>query len=233
MWILIDLIIVAIFVLFAVRGVKKGLLKSCLGLVVTIISIVITLNFYSVAAGFFRDTVVYKSLTSGMRETIENYVGDTANTESIAELFSKAEENPGFNAIITGFGVKSEDIIEAIESGKADTVDAVCELVVERAAELISNAVAIIAVFVLSVLALNLVIMLLDLIFKLPILNFANRVGGLVIGLVMGLLVSFVFCAAVRIASPYLPENGINIERGDLDKAMVYTTIESINPLKF
>lgn len=233
MWILLDVIIAVIFIAYAVSGYKKGLLKSCLGIVVTIASIVITMNFYPMAAGLFRNTVVYKGLTSSLEETIEDYVGDTANADSIAELFRQAENTPGFGAVIKGFGVDSDDIVSAIESGKAETVDAVCALVVDKAAEFISNAAAIAAVFAASVIVLNIVINLLDLIFKLPILNFANRAGGLIAGLVMALLVSFVLCAAVRIAAPYMPENGLRISEEELGKTVLYSGIERINPLRF
>ena len=47
MWLFLDIIIVAIFVILAISGAKRGLIKSVLGIGVVIVSILITMNFYT------------------------------------------------------------------------------------------------------------------------------------------------------------------------------------------
>lgn len=238
MWIILDVIVAAILIFFMVRGCKKGFIKSCLGLVVTLVSIILTINFYAPAGEYLRDTVVYENLKNNLKSTVENHIGSTDDADTMSRLFSDAAEKlPEFNKLLKSFNVNGEDIADdidnAIKNGKEVTVDIICESIVEEAAVFISNAVAIIVVFLLSVLALNLVILLLDFIFKLPVLNVANKVLGLVVGTAKGFFFACVIVAAIRVALPYLDGSGINLTESDIEKTVLFSVVDNINPLKF
>ncbi len=238
MWIILDVIVAAILVFFMVRGCKKGFIKSCLGLVVTLVSIIITINFYAPAGELIRDTVVYENLKNNLKATVENHIGSTDDADTVSRLFADAAEKlPEFNKLLKSFNVDgekvAEDIDDAIKSGKEVSVDVICENIVEEAAVFISNAAAIIVVFLVSVLVLNLVILLLDFIFKLPVLNFANRVLGLLVGTAKGFFFACVIVAAIRVALPYLDGSGIKLTEADIERTVLFSVVDSINPLKF
>ena len=238
MWILLDIIIAAIFIFFIVHGVKKGFLKSCLGLVVTLLSIAITISFHGVLATYIRDTVVYNNLKTNLKETIEKHIGQTEDASTISRFFSDVpEELPEFNKILSSLNVNpekiSEDIDSALRQGKELTVEMICENIVEEAAEFVSAGAAIILLFIASMVVLTLLVYLLDLIFKLPLLNFANRTLGFIIGFVKALLFSFVIIAAIKLALPYLDGTGIKLDKEDISKTMLFSAIDSINPLNF
>lgn len=235
MSLLLDIIILVIFILFVVNGVKKGFIKSILGMGVTIVAIIIAMNFSAPLAGYFRTTVVYSSLTENLNEKIGAYVNDTMNEAKLSELIEA--EPDGVISILEGFGTDLDAVRNEyknlITSGEENIAAKISDYIVIPAAETISSALAILVVFVVSVLLLNLVLYLLDLIFKLPILNFANKLGGFVVGAALALLVSFVFCTVVEIALPYLPGTGINIDSETAANTMLYSKISEINPLAF
>ena len=235
MWFLLDVIIVLIFVLFAISGAKKGFIKSICGIVVTIASILIAMNLSAPVAEFFRDSVVYEQLTDNLHGKIEEYISDAMDEQKLSELLSDIPE--GVSVLLAGFGTDadtvSEKYAEMVKNGETDIAQKLSDYVVEPAAKTISDALAVLAVFLASVIVLNIVVMLLDLVFKLPVLNFANKLGGFVMGAVIGLLVSFVFCAAVNIAMPYLPGAGIQIDEQSAANAFLFTEISNINPLAF
>ena len=79
----------------------------------------------------------------------------------------------------------------------------------------------------------NILIYLLDIIFKLPILNFANRTLGLVIGLAKAFVFAFVIVAAIRLALPYLDGSGIKLSEDDMEQTLLFSAIDNINPLSF
>ena len=112
-------------------------------------------------------------------------------------------------------------------------MEMVCEGIVEEAAEFISAGVAIILLFIASMIVLTLLVYLLDLIFKLPVLNFANKALGFVIGAIKALLFSFVIIAAIKLALPYLDGMGIKLDESDIEKTMLFSAVDSINPIKF
>lgn len=235
MWMILDIIIIAIFVVFAIIGMKKGLIKSLMGTGVVVLSIIITMNCYTYLADFFRTTVVYRQLTDNLNEKIEAYVSDAMDEGKLLELF---EESPaGISALLSGFGVSTEEVrtkySEMLAAGEENIAASISDYIVMPAAKTLSNALAVIAVFLASVIVLSLVVLVLDLIFKLPILNLFNRAGGLLGGLVTGLLICFVFCTAVNLALPYLPGAGIKLDSTTIENTLLFSKISEINPLSF
>lgn len=238
MWILLDLILVAVFAFCIYRGYKKGFIKSCLGLGVTLLSVVITVNIYSQVGGMIRETVVYDNLKNNLKETIENHIDTSNDPETVSNLFSDAEEkSPSFEKTIRSFNFTGKQIAAEIDKlvaeGKEFTVDIICSRIVEQAAVFISNAVAIILVFLLSTLVLTLVVNILNCIFKLPVLRIANRALGFLIGAVKGIIYVFIIVGAVKMALPYLDGSGISITEKDVEKTVVFSALDNIDIIGF
>lgn len=235
MWLFLDIIIVAIFVVLAVIGAKRGFIKSVLGIGVVIISILITMNFYTYLADFFRGTVVYKNLTDNLNEKIEDYISTTMDEERMKELFDQSPT--GISSLLAGFGLTtqqvSEKYSEIILSGEENVSQSIAEYIVAPAANTLSGALAVLVMFVVCIIVLNLVVRLLDMIFKLPVLNFANRAGGFFIGILMAFLFCFVFCTVVNISLPYLPGLGISIDREGISQTVLFSSLSEMNPLAF
>ena len=236
MWIILDIIIVAILVVFAVIGAKKGLIRSLSGVAVTLVALVLTLVFSSPLADFFRTTVIYHSLVDRVNTKISDYVDESAGADSLRGLFG--EEMPqGIDDMLKSFGTSGEKVgdkcDELIAAGADNVRSVVCDYIVSPAAEAISKALAVIAVFIGSVIVLKLLAWLIGLIFKLPLLDGVNKFGGFLFGLVMGLVVCCLFCSAVGIALPYLRGAGIGIDEETVKNAVIFSAVDRINPLSF
>lgn len=235
MWLILDLVIILVIALYAVSGAKKGLIKALCGIGVTIVSLIIAVNFHSPLAAYFRSTLIYEQLTENLSNKVETYVKDNTDSQSFSEFINDAPE--GVDIILKGFGTSLEDLsakMDAmIESGETNLAAGLSDYIVKPAAKMLSNALSIIVMFIASLIVLNLALLLLDLIFKLPVLNFANKFGGFIAGAAIGLLISFVVCAVINIALPVLPGIGIEIDSETVSKATVFTAISDINPLSF
>lgn len=235
MWLFLDVIIAVIFVLFAINGAKRGLIKSVCGTVVTIAAVLIAVNFHASVAEYFRSTLVYKQLTDNLNEKVEEYVANSLDSEKLGTLLDDAPA--GITALLSGFGTGTDKVkekyTELVESGETQIAAKLSDYIVEPAAETLSNALAVLAVFLAAIVLLNLAVLLLDLIFKLPVLHFANKLGGFVFGAAAGLLAVFVFCTVVNIALPYLPGAGIAIDKESAANAILFTKLSGINPLAF
>lgn len=235
MWLFLDIIIVAIFVTLAISGAKRGLIKSVLGIGVVIVSILITMNFYTYLADYFRSTVVYANLTENLNEKIQEYVSNTMDEEQMSELFETAPA--GISALLSGFGMTAEEVSkkysEFIVAGEENVAESIADYIVGPAANTLSGALAMLVMFIVCVVVLNLGVRILDLLFKLPVLNVANKIGGFALGVLMAFLFSFVFCTVVNISLPYLPGLGINIDSKGISETMLFSAISDINPLAF
>lgn len=232
---LLDVIIALIFIIFVIDGIKKGFIKSVCGVGITIVSILLAINFNAPLANYFRSTVVYENLTENLNQKIEAYVNETLDGENEGDMFEQIPA--GLSAILSGFGTSTEDVAkeyrELITKGEENISVKIYDYIVKPAAQALSNVLAIIVIFVASIIILNIAVKLLDLIFKLPVLSFANKAGGFAVGAVLALLFSFVFCTVVNLALPYLSGIGININAESVSETVLFSKISEINPLSF
>lgn len=235
MWLILDVILAAIFVLFAISGAKRGLIKSVCGMLVTIAAILIAVNFHAPVAEYFRHSVVYRQLKDNLNGKVEAYVANSMDEEKLGTLLDDAPT--GITALFAGFGIGTDEVrakyAELVQNGEAQIAEKLSDYIVEPAAKTLSDALAVLVVFLAALVLLNLAVWLLDLIFKLPVLHFANQFGGFVFGLAAGLLVAFLFCTAVHIALPYLPGAGISITKESASQAILFQALSDINPLAF
>ena len=235
MSLVLDGIIILIFVIFIAAGVKKGFVKSALGIVSTVAAAIIAINLYPFVSQMIRDTVVYSNLTGNLNEKISTYVGDSLDEDKLSGLIDDAPE--GFKLALKGFGTNVENVkkefSEMIKNGEENASEKIADYIVTPAAEMVSNAIAIILLFFVSLLLLNLIILLLDLIFKLPVLKTANKFLGGVAGFLVAILVVLLFCTAVNVALPYLAGAGVNIDPETAKGAFIFRMFTEINPLAF
>lgn len=234
MWLFLDVLLVLLIALFAFHGAKKGLIKSLCGTLVTVVAVIIAFNFSAPVADYFRSTFVYKQLTDNLNEKVEEYV-NTITTDSLGTLLE--DEPNGLAALLAGFGTGTDSVKqkydELVASGETKIATALTDYIVQPAAKTLSDALAVLVVFLVSLAALNLAVLLLDLVFKLPVLSLANRLGGFAFGLIGGVLAALLFCTVVNIALPYLPGIGIKLDSESASTALLFSKLSSINPLAF
>ena len=70
------------------------------------------------------------------------------------------------------------------------------EMMAEDAAVFLSNVIVSVAIFIIVLILMKIVIKILNSVFKLPGLNFLNKTGGMIIGLVTGFLICYAALAA-------------------------------------
>ena len=80
---------------------------------------------------------------------------------------------------------------------------------VEFVAERISYFLAFIVIFIISLVLLKIAAMLINKAFKLPGLNFINKTGGIILGILYGIVGSYVFVFLAYYVLPYLAANTI------------------------
>ena len=183
MGILIDIILIAILIISAFLGYKKGLIKLAVKLFAFVIAVVVTL-------------VLYKPVSNLIIEKTE--LDDNIKNVIIENGTQEIEENNG-EIKEDGFMAYMQDYVgDTIAEAQNDIVTSVAEVVSVKAI----NLIAIIGIFVVTRVALILLTLISDLITKLPIIKQFNKLGGTVYGVLRGLLiVYFVLAIAFLIVS--------------------------------
>jgi len=248
MWIVLDVITAALLIFSVVSGYRKGFIKTAFGLGIIVASLIMSSAFSPMLSSYMRTTKQYisftESINNNIADTFQKSVGqdsektDAGSTQDVITENSE-EEKTTFDKVLSSVGVDLDfhklenDYNEALSSGAKNAAEALDEMVVQPIAKLLCDALCFVAVFVVSVIALHLLMLVLELLFKLPLLKGVNKVSGALCGVLLGLLKVFAFCTVFQIVLPYIKNQDIGLTLDIAEKTYIYSFFFGINPLKF
>lgn len=184
MALIIDLIIVAIILLFTFLGYKRGLVKLAISLCTFFIAII-------VAFALFKPISNVVIENTSIDETIESTITDKILLEG-----SSPEDE-----------VKKDlDLPKMILKGSENTV----KNIANSFSTAIIETTCFLIIFIVVKIVLKFVTILADLIAKLPILKQFNKLGGTIYGVLEGLFIVFVIFAIVSLVSPLMDASILN-----------------------
>lgn len=172
-----DIIIIAIIVICAILGYRKGLLRAVYRLVSLVIAVFIARLIYPYVARFLGQTQLLL--------TVQDSITNTMNMQGIfnESLYNRGSEMidtlpiPGALRTI----LHTNNTPYMFETLQVATME---EYISGFFANMIINAIAIVLVFVITLIALYIIGQVLDIVSKLPVINFINQLGGLIWGAV-------------------------------------------------
>lgn len=186
MGIVVDLIIVAVVLLFVFMGYKKGLTGSLLKLLSFILAIIIAVILYKpVSKAIVNNTM----LDENIRETITNVFGEGNSNESEEE-----QKMPS-----SMFEEINDNIKEATEDAKLK--------IIEETSNTIINITSGLIVFIIARIILAIVSLFLNQITQLPILKQIDRIGGIGYGAIEGIFIVHVVLGIISLTSMLWADN--------------------------
>ena len=221
MGILVDLILIAIILISAILGYKKGLVKLGTNLFAGIIAIVLTIALYKpVTEIVMKKTPIVSNIKNIIIQNSTNFIEkDNQNDKN-------KENNKESNSILNN---KVTEITEQATKQVNNTVkNEIIPAEAERIARNIVYGLTAIILFIFIKILLSVVFSLLGVVAKLPILKQFNEVGGLIYGIVRGLLILIILIVLIEAYIKMNPESTISsvIDESYLTK-MVVEKIES------
>ena len=183
MHILIDVILVAVLLLSIIKHFRRGLMHTVYNIGKFIASVIAAVIFGKPLGCLLADGIVGNAVTDRVYAKLIGFVGDSKLSDFFANLPS------GFASFVKLFGVDIASLEEQFAG--AENTEAIIREMAETIAYPLSGIIcAIIAyalVFAVAFLVLSLVVMCLKKI-KIPLLTGVDKLLGLVLGLVLGVL---------------------------------------------
>ena len=200
----IDIILAIIIILPVILGIKRGFVKTVMGLVSVLIAICASYILTPYLSPLCRDKIVEPYMRTPVESQIESMLdasGETFDTESLENL---SEIPDVVKNICDTFGIDIQDIKsnEEIDKQSPDQSisDHITELILSRTAYII----AFISVFIAAAIVLRIITIILCAICKMPILNSINRIAGTVFGFCFGGISAFVIAKLLILLLPTL-----------------------------
>lgn len=201
MWIIMDLIIIAIIALSTFIGYKQGLVKAAIKILSFFIAIIVAFVLYKPVSSIvinttsidenIKNTIIEKIKPEGASEQQEVYMEENFAKKIIGEANNTVEE------IANTFSIK------LVETG------------------------TLLVLYIITRIALKFVSALADLIAKLPLIKQLNKAGGLVYGIIKGIVMVYTILAIVYLVSPLI-KTDINKE---IENSMITKQIYNNNVL--
>lgn len=194
--------VIAFFVIMTAIGYHRGMIKTIFSLLSVIVVLVVVVILTPTVRLVIKETPLYPYIMEKTQEFVDDNIeraipGVTEDQNPIAGL-GLGEQTNFINELPIPQNLKDTLISNNTEAGyKGLEVTNFSDYIVISITNIIVNSIAFIILFVVIVVAIRTAVMLLDIISKLPILNFLNKSGGAVCGLLEALLVVWIVCIIV------------------------------------
>ena len=185
MGIIVDLILIAFFILFIFVGYKKGLAGSLIKLCSFVIALILALALYNPVANAIKDNT---QIDENIKSTIVETFGQQEQTQ---------EENMPKDLV--------QNISSEIENATAEAVNNIAQSI----SDTIINIGAGIVIFIVTRLLLIIVSIFAKQIVKLPIIGLVDKVGGIAYGAVEGIVIIYIVLGLISLSSLIWVDNAV------------------------
>ena len=215
---LLDIFLFLLFLLITIISTERGFVDSVWSSVTIIGSFIVAYLFSSVFGEWICDNFVLKHISEYAYDIVESLIENNADSYNIAGLFESLPEE--FITLAQNCGAD----ISALQAQFASSLTlssaelySFAESVAAPLSQTLSNAIAIVSIFLSSLLIFWLVGLVVKVIVKIPIIKTLNSLLGFVFGVLKGLVIVWILCVTLSIF----------VERGFMDPE----TVEVLNNL--
>lgn len=212
--IIVDVAAVAIILVSALLGRRRGFIKTLSWLIAIALSLYLASSFADIAAPVVSEKYVVPHLTSEVEKNIEaENEPAPQNPSEYSEFFKNIGIPDGIITDATG------EISKAISQNFTEPLTAL----VHNIAYKLTRTVLFVVFFLILLLVISLLLKVVNLAAKIPALNFINKTLGLILGLILGYLI-------VIILSFILNKTGTFLTGEILENTYVLKFLRSLLP---
>lgn len=208
-YLLVDLLVVAVLVICALRGAAKGLVLSLCGLLAVAVAF-LGASFASRALSPMVAQALEPRFAAAIEEKLEAEIHAAQNGDTPASTGDLPLQD-ALNALKEmGFYEGLIDTIDrAVEDGMLDVAAGAAAAVAASIAQSVASFLIFLVVFLLLLIIWAALSHSLDLVARLPGLHFLNKTGGAVIGVVKGCALLFVAVWLMQYLGHIIPEEAV------------------------
>ena len=224
--VIIDIVVAAVLLGFAVYGGKRGLFRALSGLLAVVVALV---GAGIIAATFTTPvTKIVTPLIAGhIEEKVENAMAVQSADSGVQMPEADTEDPSAIQDLLAILGLDDEvrsRLAEEVQEKVRDTGASIAAAVVESMARSLIYGTLYILSFAVLLLLMKVLIGAMDLVLKLPLLRGLNTLGGAAVGLVEGALLLFLAVWVLR-------RLGVSFESEALAEAHILRIFTANTPL--
>lgn len=225
--IMLDLVILCVFVLFIVVGIRRGLVKSAAHFLGSVLAAFFASALGGAIAKFAFNTLFRDALVERISESLSS-LGTGSMFSAIENVLSSL---PDFIVrALQQAGINSNTLAAAV----ADRSNQAAELIADALSPVFVSFLKVLAVIVLFALFMVIVRVLADMVagvFRLPMLRQVNKALGGLFGFLLALVSVWIAISAIQVFTPMLAAEAQADVELTLDRSILAGLIVRLNPL--
>lgn len=190
-----EAVVAVLFLICVINGFRKGFLRMVLSFGTLAIALIISMFGYHYVARMMNQYTGFSDLVqTQIEDTLELDTGK--NVKKRSKQTKKINELPLPQTLIEGLNENNnEEMYEALR------VNTFYEYIARYLAMVVSNSAAFLITYLLAFLVLKVIMALVDMITELPIIHGINKVGGILLGGLEGVLAVWLLFLVINIIS--------------------------------
>lgn len=191
------LAVAGILVLMYYEGYRKGLIRILLSLTMTVVAFILAMMLSKPFENYLRNnTPLYDKINHQAEKYIEKFVPEEVNVKS-EQLQGDAIKELALPKTIQDKLISDNNPDFRLNLG----TNTFTEYLAKSLTDMLIESLSVILLFLLIKLILGIIVMVLDIVSKLPVINGINKSLGGFVGLAEGVLVIWVGCILLTAAS--------------------------------
>ena len=219
-----DISLALLIVVTIVHCWYKGMIRSIVGAVKVVLAIILTYCFSPKLSVWLGDVYFNGKITAFVGEKLLSFYETGAEKFNLGMIFENLPD--WLTTLLRNFDVDVAALSEKYSSATEATtmeLQALAASIASPIAKILSDTVAYLAVFLVSLLALTLLAWGLGLIAKLPIIRNVDRVLGLILGVFCAMFYASVYVVLVYTILNYLETTSVGLSfREHFEQTMIF-----------
>lgn len=219
-----DIVLMAILVLFFLHGWKKGFAAGLANLIGTVAAIVLAMMFGGVIANWVYTVFIRDPLAQRIAAQL------TVATPGEAEIRAMLDSFPAFiERALEHYGITAQTLAAQVANGgdlSFTLADAISPVIIT-----VLKFLAVVVLFLALMLVARLFTKMLCALFELPLMRQLNQALGGVFGLLKGVLVVWLVCASLNIVVPMMKNSMREAAEKSIHASLLFDVIYEHNPI--
>ena len=229
MHIAIDIILACVLLFTTIRYFKMGFVKALFSICKFALSLLLAFSLASTVGAVISEKAVYNTVYESVHSKVEAVAGDLNEGLDMSDVVDKLPES------MIELIADSDEDVDALKSELGEekinneSIVSLSKNISTRISTLISNVLAFILIFVISMIVLGIVAFILDKVCELPGLRQVNKLLGLALGALCGILGVIIACAVITALLSIMPSAnspGMTVEAMN-EKTVIYSFVNN------
>lgn len=235
MWIILDILVIAIILIYAFISAKRGFMRTAIELVGFVLAVYLSFAVGGAVADGIYGSVVEPAIVDTIVDTVDETTTNSINGavdavwQGMPELITKAAGNLG----VTSDAVKSDISAQAFNT---ESFEELAQQVADSVARpvvipLIKTVVGFI-LFVILLFVVKILARIVNRAFSLPLIGGLNRTLGGILGAAKGVIIAAVVCILISTAVALTKSGFLIFTQENIEQTTVFKFFADFSPIK-